>query len=119
MKKIVIWTLILALLLTGCAPAEPARAQSEWVPERTMDLQYATQFQVDYYSGGYKLISLADGSKFLVVPEGCDVPENALKLYFFITLYVLLFIVSVFAFRWIYVAKLRKINVFRKFEKEN
>ena len=79
MKKIVIWTLILALLLTGCAPAEPARAQSEWVPERTMDLQYATQFQVDYYSGGYKLISLADGSKFLVVPEGCDVPENAPK----------------------------------------
>ena len=79
MKKIVIWTLILALLLTGCAPAEPARTQSEWVPERTMDLQYATQFQVDYYSGGYKLISLADGSKFLVVPEGCEVPASAPK----------------------------------------
>ena len=44
-----------------------------------MDLQFATQFQVDYYSGGYKLISLADGSKFLVVPEGCEVPENAPK----------------------------------------
>lgn len=44
-----------------------------------MELQFATQFQVDYYSGGYKLISLADGSKFLVVPEGCKVPESAPK----------------------------------------
>ena len=79
MKKLTIWALILALLLTGCAPAEPAQSQNEWVPEQTMDLQFATQFQVDYYSGGYKLISLADGSKFLVVPEGCEVPENAPK----------------------------------------
>ncbi|MDO5546123.1 MAG: ABC transporter substrate-binding protein [Eubacteriales bacterium] len=79
MKKLTIWALILALLLTGCAPAGSTQTQSEWVPERTMELQFATQFQVDYYAGGYKLISLADGSKFLVVPEGCEVPENAPK----------------------------------------
>lgn len=79
MKKLTICVLILALLLTGCGRAEPGQAQSEWVPERTMPLQFATQFQVNYYSGGYKLISLADGSKFLVVPEGCEVPEAAPK----------------------------------------
>ena len=79
MKKVTIWALLFALLLSGCAPAEVAQTESEWVPERRMELQFATQFQVDYYSGGYKLISLADGSKFLVVPEGGQVPEVAPK----------------------------------------
>lgn len=79
MRKLIIWALVLALLLTGCAGAGTGTPQSEWVPERTMELQFATQFQVDYYAGGYKLISLADGSKFLVVPEGCEVPASAPK----------------------------------------
>ena len=79
MKKLTLWALVLALLLTGCAGANTEQTQSDWVPERSMPLQFATQFQVDYYSGGYKLISLADGSKFLVVPEGCEVPASAPK----------------------------------------
>lgn len=28
--------------------------------ENSMDLSYATQFSVDYYTGGYKLISVSD-----------------------------------------------------------
>ena len=79
MKKLTLWALVLALLLTGCAGTNTEQTQSDWVPERSMELQFATQFQVDYYSGGYKLISLADGSKFLVVPEGCEVPASAPK----------------------------------------
>ena len=79
MKKLTLWALVLALLLTGCTGANTEQTQSDWVPERSMPLQFATQFQVDYYSGGYKLISLADGSKFLVIPEGCEVPESAPK----------------------------------------
>ena len=79
MKKLTLWALVLALLLTGCAGAQTVGTRSDWVPERSMELQFATQFQVDYYSGGYKLISLADGSKFLVIPEGCEVPESAPK----------------------------------------
>ena len=79
MKKLTLWALVLALLLTGCTGANTEQTQSDWVPERSMELQFATQFQVDYYSGGYKLISLADGSKFLVVPEGCEVPASAPK----------------------------------------
>ncbi len=43
----------------------------------SMQLDFATQFSVDYYEGGYKLISLADGSRFLVVPEGAQLPEGA------------------------------------------
>jgi iron complex transport system substrate-binding protein len=41
-----------------------------------MPLQYAQNFRVDYYDGGYALISISDGSRFLVVPENADVPEG-------------------------------------------
>ena len=50
-----------------------------WEPERSMELQFATQFAVDYYAGGYKLISLADGSRFLVIPEGSELPKGIAK----------------------------------------
>ncbi len=44
-----------------------------------MKLDYANQFSVDYYEGGYKLISLADGSRFFIVPEGKTVPDSVDK----------------------------------------
>lgn len=73
-------TLTVALLLTllsGCGSQEaPTGLGNGWEPEGSLDLQYATQFSVDYYAGGYKLLSLADGSRFLVVPQGADLPEG-------------------------------------------
>ncbi|HAM16213.1 MAG TPA: iron ABC transporter substrate-binding protein [Eggerthellaceae bacterium] len=47
-----------------------------WQPERTMPLQYATCFSVDYYAGGYKLFCLSDGGRYLTVPEGAQVPQG-------------------------------------------
>ena len=44
-----------------------------------MELQFATQFSVDYYQDGYKLISLADGTRFLVIPEGSELPKGIAK----------------------------------------
>ncbi len=44
--------------------------------ERSLPLQYATQFTVDYYEGGYARIVIAGEDVFLVVPEGADVPED-------------------------------------------
>lgn len=41
-----------------------------------MSLDYAEEFAVDNYSDGYALISISDGSRFLVVPEGKEAPEN-------------------------------------------
>ena len=76
MKRATAWLLLLALLI-GSVPV--AQAQSDWVWEGRMELQYATGFQVDYYSGGYKLITLLDGSRFLTVPEGSSLPESAPK----------------------------------------
>lgn len=45
-------------------------------PVGSMELSYATQFSVDYYANGCKLITLADGSRFLVVPEEGTVPNG-------------------------------------------
>lgn len=82
-KRFVAWLLTLAMLmslLSGCAAEQSGEdTNSSWIPERSMELQFATQFQVDYYAGGYKLITLGDGSRFLTVPEGCQVPDAAPK----------------------------------------
>ncbi len=45
-------------------------------PVDSMELEYANQFSVDYYDGGYKLITLPDGSRFLTVPEEAELPEG-------------------------------------------
>ena len=41
-----------------------------------MPLRYAHKFAVDYYEGGYKLLTIGDGNRYLVVPEGGDVPAG-------------------------------------------
>ena len=46
------------------------------VYESSMELKYAENFSVDYYVGGYKLLTVKDGTKLLVVPEGKSVPED-------------------------------------------
>lgn len=40
-----------------------------------MELQYAREYQVDYYTGGYALIGI-EGTKYLLVPEGKTAPEG-------------------------------------------
>ncbi len=47
-----------------------------WEIESSMPLQYATQFSVDYYAGGYKLICLSDNSRFLIVPKDAEAPAG-------------------------------------------
>lgn len=50
---------------------------TELVYESSMKLDYAENFSVDYYKGGYTLLTtIMDGEKFLIVPEGMSVPEN-------------------------------------------
>lgn len=42
-----------------------------------MEIEYADNFSVDYYKGGYTLLTtLTDGNRFLIVPEGAAIPEN-------------------------------------------
>ena len=42
----------------------------------SMELRYAECFAADYYEGGYCLLTLADGSRFLTVPENTGIPDS-------------------------------------------
>lgn len=44
--------------------------------DHSLELQYADQFAVDYYEGGYALITIVGGERFLLVPEDKEAPEG-------------------------------------------
>lgn len=83
MKKFIVLSLVLLMMLpvlSGCTSGEAEEGLgNDWEPVSRMELQFATQFEVEYYSDGYKLISLADGSRFLVIPEGKELPRGIAK----------------------------------------
>lgn len=62
--------------LTGCAAAGQERAEPVPEPVSRMELSYPQQFTVDYYEGGYKLITIDESGRYLVVPEGGEAPEG-------------------------------------------
>ena len=76
--------ILVAALLAGCsvAPASLGSSAPEGkeIPgliwESSMDLEYANEFTVDYYVGGYALIEVIGDCRYLVVPEGREVPEG-------------------------------------------
>lgn len=81
-KSMMVWFMMLlfSLALWGCgrSQAEPADAENiskDLIYESSMELVYAEKFAVDYYEGGYALISITDGSRFLVIPENQKIPE--------------------------------------------
>lgn len=79
MKRLIAALLVLTLLLPlgGCAgTASQQGLGNGWESTGSLKLDYATQFHVDYYDGGYRLISIADGSRFLVVPENAEAPKG-------------------------------------------
>ena len=80
MKRIIALFLSVCLVipaLCGCAQKSNTDGLGNgWEPVRNMELKYANQFGVSYYEDGYKLITLADGSRFLVIPEGMEKPKG-------------------------------------------
>ena len=53
------------LSLEGTNEAE----SEEPVYEGSMELQYAENFSVDYYEGGYRMLKTMDGTELFIVPE--------------------------------------------------
>ncbi|MFR0908821.1 MAG: ABC transporter substrate-binding protein [Lachnospiraceae bacterium] len=45
-------------------------------PTDHLQLAYAKKFSIDYYEGGYKLLTIKDGTQILTVPEGKKAPDN-------------------------------------------
>lgn len=82
-KKILIIACLFFMGLPGlCSCGRPVSATEtscgkELIYERSMELQYAENFAVDYYEGGYTMLTTTiDGAEFLIVPEGKEVPEG-------------------------------------------
>ena len=69
---------LLPLLLICIFAAGPVSAVSidGQEPVRRMETEHAAQFSVDYYENGSKLLTLADGQRFLVLPEGTTHPRE-------------------------------------------
>lgn len=59
------------------AGQKPGKGMS-LIHQGSMDLQYARNFSVDYYEGGYTLLTTKEnGAKYLIVPENQRNPEGA------------------------------------------
>ena len=86
-KKIGLWCILLfaCIQISGCGDgqtswkSEDHEISSELTYEKSMDLDYATEFAVDYYENGFTLISISDGSRFLLNTEGEQVPGDLEK----------------------------------------
>lgn len=77
---------LLLLLAPACSPAEDGAdwerdtdISSELEYEDSMELLYAEKFSVDYYTGGFALITINNSERYLVVPEGESSPEDLEK----------------------------------------
>ena len=97
-KKPIVLLLILCMVMcfslsacgSGSGSAEPAAdqesSQSETASEAPeiegltfeseLEKDYATEFSVYRYEGGYKYLHTVDGDDYLLVPEGGTVPEG-------------------------------------------
>ncbi|MFR0870231.1 MAG: hypothetical protein ACLSG5_02020 [Oscillospiraceae bacterium] len=69
--------LALAVMFTGCsAPAESESGAALPDVVGSMDIRYAEQFSVDYLADGSALAEVADGRRYLIIPDGGEVPEH-------------------------------------------
>ncbi len=88
MKKTLLLILTVFIsLLAGCSTMNSNKDNSDksinnapalgnLTYDYSMELKYANNFSVDYYMGGYALITLSNESHFLVVPEDMKVPKG-------------------------------------------
>ena len=71
---------IVCAVFSGCGQTESAQdsrdISAELVYESSLENEYAEEFSADFYEGGYTLLTIADGSRFLLVPDGRKAPED-------------------------------------------
>ncbi len=60
--------------------ASTSEAEAELAYEGSMEIRYAENFKVDYYKGGYTLLTTTiDGARFFIVPEDKEAPKDMEK----------------------------------------
>lgn len=75
--------LVLAVILTACGGMDEAAGMPE-APETLgalawqdrMELEYATEFSIDSYEGGCRLLSVSDGTRLFLIPEDHEIPKG-------------------------------------------
>lgn len=78
---VLFWLMVVAVAV-GCGKDTDSwkttehTISKELTYETSMKLDYATEFAVDYYDNGFTLISIADGSRFLLNTEDMEVPQD-------------------------------------------
>ncbi len=82
-RQYILWICVLTALLcvscgsrTGQAGERDLRISPELIYSGSMDLVCAEKFAVDYYEEGYALVTIAEDGRYLLVPEGQEVPEG-------------------------------------------
>ena len=82
-RQCILWLCVLTVLLciscgsgTGQAGERDLRISPELTYSGSMDLVCAEKFAVDYYEEGYALVTIAEDGRYLLVPEGQEVPEG-------------------------------------------
>ncbi len=81
-KGMLSFFIVLTLLASSaCSPdagslSEPRSVSEELTYESSMELDYATEFSVDYYADGFVLLSISDDSRYLLIPDGEQVPSD-------------------------------------------
>ena len=55
--------------LTGCGKGSEEKKTSYGITGK-LELDHADQFSVEYYEGGYKHVHIADGTDYVLIPEG-------------------------------------------------
>lgn len=79
MKRVffLLTALLLTVSLVGCGSGSAeAPDWSGLQSTGSMELEYAQQFTVEDYEGGYSLVTIGGEDQFLVVPEGKEVPSG-------------------------------------------
>lgn len=65
---------------SSCSEKEAAEGLGNgWEPVSRTELVYAHEFSVEQYEGGLNLITIKEGGRFLVVPEGAEAPKGIAK----------------------------------------
>lgn len=71
MKRIFcIFTAVCMLLMTSCGTKKISEVSLDLEKTGSMDILYSDQFSVDFYEGGYSLITIKEEKYLLVPPEG-------------------------------------------------
>ena len=79
MKRATAVLLCLLLLLSSAAcgkTASPEGLGNGMMPVSRTELAFAHEFSIEQYEGGLQLITIRDGGRFLVVPEGTEPPRG-------------------------------------------